>query len=1129
MIHRAARLSVSVLAAAALFSCSSPKPEPDSRILVFSKTTGFRHSSIPVGVNALKKLGEANAIRVDATEDASYFNDDSLRNYDAVVFLNTTGDVLDERQQGAFERFIRSGSGFVGIHAAADCEYDWPWYGELVGAYFKSHPKIQKAKLDVFDRRHPSTAHLKETWQRSDEWYNFKTPPSDAKVRILLKIDESSYEGGENGQEHPMAWYHSYDGGRAFYTGLGHTEESYSEKDFLKHVLGGLRYAIGRSSRLDANNPPDEDRFNKTVMATGFDEPTEMAVLPNLDVLVVERKGDIKWYQENTRELKTVGRLEVYHKASVPFVNAEEGLMGLAIDPDYAKNHHVYMYYAPVDSSVNRLSRFTFKDGLFDRTSERVILEVKSQRQICCHTGGSIAFGSDGLLYLSTGDNSTPFDQPGSFANHGFAPIDQRPGFEQYDARRSSANTNDLRGKILRIRIKSDGTYEIPDGNLFAPGTEGTRPEIYVMGNRNPYRISVDRKTGFLYWGEVGPDAADDSLDTRGPRGYDELNQARKAGFFGWPLFVGNNQPYREYDYSNGRSGEPFDPKMPINDSRNNTGLRELPPATPAMIWYPYAVSAEFPELGTGGRNAMAGPVYHSDHHHRKTRFPDYFNGKLFFYDWMRGWIRLVTMDSEGNYKSSEPFMPSTKFNSPIDMEMGPDGRLYILEYGTGWFSKNSDASLSRVEYNPGNCAPKVEWSIDKTSGSLPLTVSVDATGTRDADGDALTYIWHFGGKKKKTMDARTTLTFEEPGESIVFLEVEDGKGGVTRTSSKTVVAGNESPVVDIQLDPDPTFFMPGKPVRYKVRVTDREDGNSDKGGGIDPRSINVMVDYVSGNDKSQMQGHQTVSSLTEGMNLTTAMDCKNCHKVSEKSIGPSYTSISGRYAKVPDARGYLSRKIIRGGGGVWGEVAMAAHPDLKQEDADRIVEWILSLSGGKPDARLASSGSVTPTESSAADGKHMQITATYSDRGAPSARSVTSIGTKVLKGPLMRLEYNDSTRFVKFQEFAGNKFATIWAPTGWIMLDSLDLQGVSAIEFSYGVKEPMQKGYAVECVVDGPEGPKVAQAVIPPTAAMGIGTVRVAVTNPISGRRRVYVVIRKIVPEEKQVFGVSSIRFIPR
>ncbi len=236
-------------------------------------------------------------------------------------------------------------------------------------------------------------------------------------------------------------------------------------------------------------------------------------------------------------------------------------MLGIKVDPDFAKNHWVYVFYSPSDTSVNRLSRFTLEKDSLDPKSEKVILQFYEQREICCHTGGSIAFGPDKSLFVSTGDNTTPFDEPKQqFVSHGFAPLDDRPGHLQYDDRRGAGNTNDLRGKILRIKMHDDGTYEIPDGNLFPKGTDKTKPEIYVMGDRNPYRISVDPKNGFLYWGEVGPDANDDSLDTRGPRGYDEVNQARKAGFFGWPFFIGPNYAYRNYDYATGKSGELFDP-----------------------------------------------------------------------------------------------------------------------------------------------------------------------------------------------------------------------------------------------------------------------------------------------------------------------------------------------------------------------------------------------------------------------------------------------------------------------------------------------------------------------------------------------------------------------------------------
>ncbi|HEY2720348.1 MAG TPA: ThuA domain-containing protein [Chitinophagaceae bacterium] len=691
-----------ILCILVLFACRQNQSKP--RVLVFSKTTGFRHSSIPNGKAAIQKLGLENNFDVDTTEDASYFTEENLKKYAAIIFLSTTGDVLNNQQEISMERFIQSGGGFVGVHSATDTEYDWIWYANLVGAQFLGHPKIQPANIIVVDRSNIATKHLPETWSRTDEWYNFKRFNKD--VKVLLKIDESSYQGGTMGNDHPMSWYHDYDGGRAFYTELGHVEESYTDSLYLKHLLGGIQYTIGNNhldySKAKSQYPPEEKKFTKTVLSQGeFFEPTEMTILPDFDVLIVQRRGEILLYKNDSKKIKTAGFLNVYwHTLKDTNVNAEEGLLGVCKDPNFQKNHWVYMFYSPVDTSVNRLSRFELKNDTIDMKSEKIVLQFYSQREICCHTGGSIAFGSDGLLYLSTGDNSTPFDEPNQkFVSHGFAPLDDRPGHEKYDSRRTASNSNDLRGKIIRIRVKGDGTYEIPEGNLFPREEPKTKPEIYVMGNRNPYRISVDPKNSFLYWGEVGPDSNADSLATRGPRGYDEINQARKAGYFGWPLFVGNNYPYHEYDYANGKSGNPFDPAKPINNSKNNTGITQLPAAQPAFIWYPYGASPDFPEVSTGGRTAMAGPAFYSDLYSSDTRLPDYYDKKVFIYDWMRDWIMAVTLQPNGDFYKMEPFMPSTKFAAPIDMELGPDGKLYILEYGNGWFHKNKDAGLSRVDF----------------------------------------------------------------------------------------------------------------------------------------------------------------------------------------------------------------------------------------------------------------------------------------------------------------------------------------------------------------------------------------------------------------------------------------------
>src|SRR5215217_793199 len=225
-------------------ACSVGSARTGARVLVFSKTAGFRHSSIPNGIAAVKSLGASHNFLVDATEDASTFTDASLRRYSAVVFMSTTGDVLDSAQQAAFQRFVRGGGGYVGVHSASDTEYDWPWYGQLVGAYFKRHPAVQEAKLDVRDRTHVSTKCLPAAWTRRDEWYDFRAvPPADAK--ILITIDEKSYSGGQMGDVHPMAWYRTFDGGRAFYTEMGHTNESYREQAYLDHLAGGILWAIG--------------------------------------------------------------------------------------------------------------------------------------------------------------------------------------------------------------------------------------------------------------------------------------------------------------------------------------------------------------------------------------------------------------------------------------------------------------------------------------------------------------------------------------------------------------------------------------------------------------------------------------------------------------------------------------------------------------------------------------------------------------------------------------------------------------------------------------------------------------------------------------------------------------------
>lgn len=1119
-------------------ACSQRSGTP--KILVFSKTAGFYHHSIPDGVAALQKLGAENGFEVDTTTDAGKFNEDNLKQYSAVVFLSTTGDVLDAYQEADFERYIQAGGGFVGIHAAADTEYEWVWYGKMVGGYFSDHPgiqdphpNVQKGLIEIVDANHPSTEFLPSPWERTDEWYSYKD--FNDQVNVLMTLDENSYQGGLDMGEHPIAWYHEYDGGRAFYTGGGHTSESFEEELFLRHLLEGIKYAIGPNKELDyskatSQRVPEENRFTKTNLAVGqFTEPTEFAILPNLDILVAQRRGEILLYKNGDSVVNEIAALDVYWKTEVQGVNAEEGLMGLQLDPDFATNNWVYLFYSPTDTSTNRLSRFKFQNDQLDLSSEQMILEFYSQRDICCHTGGSIAFGPDGLLYLSTGDNATPFNQPNSTHTlQGYAPLDERPGFEQYDASRSSGNTNDLRGKILRIRVLEDGSYEIPEGNLYAEGMEGTRPEIYVQGNRNPYRIAVDQKNSFLYWGEVGPDARADSMEVRGPKGYDEVNQAREAGFFGWPFFIADNLPYLRFDYATGKVGEAFDPAKPINASANNTGLKELPAAQPAFIWYPYDVSEEFPQVGTGGRNAMAGPVYYTDLYPEETRLPEYYNGKLFIYEWIRGWIKVVTMNEQGDFVKMEPFMPNSQFNSLIDMEVGPDGKLYLLEYGSGWFSKNENAGLARIDFNAGNRSPNVtDISVDKSSGMAPLTIALTAKAT-DPENDPLTYVWNLGnGTTKETTAPHLEHTYEQNGDYSITVEVRDPSGLSARSTAVDVYVGNVAPEISITLKGNKTFYFPNKKVAYAVSVSDENDPNAAE----DLSSLVVSADYIEGLDQAEASmGHLIMTDAMIGKALVESLTCKSCHGVNDLSVGPSYVAVAEKYEGNPQAERHLINKIIKGGSGVWGETVMPANPDMKEADADKIVTWILSLAGDQDSNQsLPASGSLDPTV-----GKPLSpngvfvLSASYTDRGGENIKPLT--GTQAVTLRSNSLDFGQTTNRSGFSTFNMGGRTLLIAPSSpaHFSFEQIDLTDVSTITFSAGSQQPLKQGYKLLVKLDDPEGTTLGETTIEPQNANSQGqfnaiTASVTINAVTDGKLHDLYIVTEPLGEEENAMALIS------
>jgi sugar phosphate isomerase/epimerase/glucose/arabinose dehydrogenase len=625
----------------------------------------------------------------------------------------------------------------------------------------------------------------------------------------------------------------------------------------------------------------DWTNYERTLITKDTGEPIALAILPDLKVLHTARNGDIRLTDSKTGVTKLINKVDVY-------ANSEDGLQGIALDPDFEENQWVYFYYAPrvldwshkgEDASryptttaagsaptvlpagedgatywdrwlgYNQLSRAKWDAAsqTIDMDTEQAIIKVEVQRGQCCHVGGDIDWDADGNLYLSTGDN-TPAGAPGA---NGFAPNNNAPNVNPgMDDRRGAGNSNDLRGSILRITVQEDGSYTIPEGNLWAEGTELTRPEIFVTGLRNPFRMNVDKVTGAVAWGDYGPDAGN-ADPNRGPMGYVEWQSTTKPIFGGWPYCHGPNANYNEWDFATASPGAWFDCEAGAeNNSTWNTGLDELPPATAPQLYYGDRPGDQpFDELvdfnARGGQGPMGGPIFRYDAENTNPgQFPEYWDGQAFFYEYSQHYTAAVEMfegedgqpDFDGPVKSLINFLPNealeTNGDLPwygvIDMHFGPDGEMYVLDYGTGFFRQNPEAGLYRITYAADNKAPKaVGKATPNGAASAPLTVTLDATGSSDPEGGALTYAWDFDADGVvDSTDAVTTHTFTEVGSYNVPLVVTDpeGKSGAI---SVLVTVGNVAPELTLQYPAQGGFFSWGQSIPFKYTATDQEDGDA--------------------------------------------------------------------------------------------------------------------------------------------------------------------------------------------------------------------------------------------------------------------------------------------------------------
>ncbi|MFF2520697.1 PQQ-dependent sugar dehydrogenase [Streptomyces liangshanensis] len=583
--------------------------------------------------------------------------------------------------------------------------------------------------------------------------------------------------------------------------------------------------------------PPPTSGFEKVKLDGGLPmgEPIELAVLPDGKVLYINRGtsdggGQVRVYNPATKATTVALTLPLDARF-------EDGLIGITLHPRFATTGWVMLFYSPkVTPLVNRISRFTFNaaTNTIAPASEDMIIEWRTERELCCHSAGSMSWDTAGNLYFAVGDNT---NSGGDSA--GMAPIDERTSRNaQYDAQRTSGNANDLRGKINRIHPEDNGTYTVPDGNLFAKGAAGTRPEVYVMGVRNPYRVWVDKKANnTLYWGEVGPDAGA-TVANRGPAAYDEFNRATGPGNYGWPYCGGPNVSYNDWDFAanaprgwfpcGGSAG-------PVNNSPRNTGIQQLPPTKPALVWEQHGGSREWPQLDTPGGCGSPNhtEVYHYDPNlNSDVKWPQYYDNKLLISEYCRNWIKEVQFNNgnpaTGTPTAIEPVLDGMRFVHPIDSEFGPDGSLYLLEYGSGYFSGAEDAGLYKINYVQGGRSPLAKASVNRDNGLAPLAVTFSSAGSSDPDGNPLTYAWDFtnNGSTDSTA-ANPSFTYTSNGSFQARLTVSDGTGR-SGTTTIPVVVGNNRPTLTIGAPPDGATYEWNENVTVTASATDPQDGAVD-------------------------------------------------------------------------------------------------------------------------------------------------------------------------------------------------------------------------------------------------------------------------------------------------------------
>lgn len=469
----------------------------------------------------------------------------------------------------------------------------------------------------------------------------------------------------------------------------------------------------------------------------------------------------------------------------------------------------------------------------------------------------------------------------------------------------------------------------------------------------------------------------------------------------------------------------------------------------------------------------MAGPVYKYDpENDSDIKFPSYFDNALFIYDWMRGWIKIVRVGEKGELKRIENFMPSTRFVSPIDMQFGPDGSLYVMEFGTTW-GGNPDARLIKIEYIPGNRPPHVEISADRMVGECPLTVNFSSKGTLDYDkNDEIKYSWSFDSDGMQSSEENPIFIFENPGVYNVRLTVFDVAVSST-TADLQIKAGNGEPKLSIEMPNRGTFYWDRDEIPYVIHLEDIEDGSLENG---DINSSNVQVSL------EWMKGIYTLESSTSGIpelkshgqKLIGESDCKSCHTVNVRAIGPSYLEVANKYKDDPQAATYLARKIISGGSGVWGDINMSAHPIFSEDDAGSIANYILSMAEENKNVKKMDVRGVIkiPANIESLGETTYALKVIYSDQGTLEMEPITVSAIRTLLPPKLQAEKFSSHRDLLSE--AGDDVVYMGFSSTYISFENIDLYNVDSVTFRCSYKGP-------ECFItlkiDSPDGKSIGKA----------------------------------------------------